>query len=278
MESFALTRTQGRNLRPAETWTTKPIQREKAIMPSLFWTITPQNPCLDVLPTMLPYEWPAPDPADKLGLVALDCILTPERVISAYQSGIFPWPTSTSGRPIPWVCPPRRAILEFAALHVPHNLRRSQRRLQHLRFTIDRAFDEVICACAKAPRQGQLGTWISPAMLETYQKVHRLGHAHSVEAWDGGELVGGLYGVSAGGVFCGESMFHRISDASKLCVLHLVSHLQRQGSSWLDIQQLTPHFALLGAREIARAEFLSMLDREKSLGRVLFDTAGPERG
>jgi len=227
---------------------------------------------------MLTYEWPAPDPADERGLVALDFDLTPARVISAYRSGIFPWPSSTTGYPIPWVCPKRRAILEFAELHVPHNLRRSQRRLQQLHFTIDRAFDRVIHACAAAPRPGQGGTWIIAPMVETYRKLHQLGHAHSVEAWDGDELVGGLYGVSAGGVFCGESMFHRIGDASKLCVLHLVSHLQRQGSDWLDIQQLTPHFALLGAREISRGEFLARLEREQTLRRNLFPAASPESG
>lgn len=224
---------------------------------------------------MIPFEWPAPDPMDEMGLVALDFELTPQRVISAYQHGIFPWPSSTPGLPIPWVCPQRRAILPFNALNIPHNLRKAQRRLAgRLHFTIDHAFDAVISACAVAPRSEQGGTWITPRMLETYRKVHLLGHAHSVEAWDGTELVGGLYGVSAGGVFCGESMFYRISDASKLCVLHLVKHLEQRGATWLDIQQLTPHFALLGAREVSREEFLRMLAREQSLNRALFPPNG----
>jgi leucyl/phenylalanyl-tRNA---protein transferase len=215
-------------------------------------------------------EWSPPDPADELGLVALDYNLSPDRLISAYRHGIFPWPDSSAFSPIPWVSPPRRAILEFAALHVPRNLRKAQRKLASLRFTIDEAFEQVITACAAAPRYGQRGTWITPAMIAAYIAVHQLGHAHSVEAWDGETLVGGLYGVTAAGVFTGESMFHRIDDVSKLCVLHLIEQLRPRGATWLDIQQLTPHFALLGAREIPRAEFLERLAAERDSGRTLF--------
>jgi leucyl/phenylalanyl-tRNA---protein transferase len=216
-------------------------------------------------------EWPSPDPADEVGLVALDYNLSPERLISAYRHGIFPWPDSSAFSPIPWVCPPRRAILEFARLHVPRNLRKAQRTLgAALRFTIDTAFPQVIAACAAAARPGQRGTWITPAMVSAYTELHRLGHAHSVEAWDGSGLVGGLYGVTTGGVFTGESMFHEVNDVSKLCVLHLIAHLEGRGSSWLDIQQLTPHFALLGAHEISREEFLRRLHDEQWIGRRLF--------
>src|SRR6185436_4079157 len=165
-----------------------------------------------------------PDPHDDFGLVALDRDLSPERLISAYRHGIFPWPDSMLASAIPWVSPPRRAILEFSALHVPKNLRRSQRALSALRFTVDTEFGEVIAACAAAFRPGQRGTWVTPAMIVAYTELHRLGHAHSVEAWDGDRLVGGLYGVTAGGVFTGESMFHLVNDASKLCVLHLMEH------------------------------------------------------
>ena len=107
-------------------------------------------------------------------------------------------------------------------------------------------------------------------MIAAYIEVHRRGHAHSVEAWDGDTLVGGLYGITAGGVFTGESMFHRMADVSKLCVLHLIEHLRSRGASWIDIQQLTPHFALLGAHEISRHEFLARLAEEQRTGRVLF--------
>ena len=215
-------------------------------------------------------EWPPPDPADELGLVALDYNLSPERLISAYRHGVFPWPDSSPFSPIPWVCPPQRAILEFNRLHIPRNLRKSRRARASLRFTIDRAFEAVITACAAAARPGQRGTWITPAMVGSYIGLHHLGHAHSVEAWDGDTLVGGLYGVSAAGVFTGESMFHLIDDASKLCVLHLIEHLRARGSSWLDIQQLTRHFALLGAREITRANFLALLATERRANRNLF--------
>jgi leucyl/phenylalanyl-tRNA--protein transferase len=216
------------------------------------------------------FTWPLPDPADEIGLVALDYNLTPDRLISAYKHGIFPWPDSAPFSPIPWVSPPRRAILEFADLHVPRNLRRSQRTLAGLRFTTDAVFEEVIRACAAAPRPGQRGTWITPPMISAYVEVHRRGHAHSVEAWQGDTLVGGLYGITAGGVFTGESMFHRINDVSKLCVLHLIEHLRSRGATWLDIQQLTPHFALLGAREISRAEFLERLTKEQRRKTALF--------
>ena len=215
-------------------------------------------------------EWPSPDPADELGLVALDYNLSPERLISAYRHGIFPWPDSSPSSPIPWVCPPRRAILEFKHLHIPRNVRKSRRALAPLRFTSDCAFEKVISACAAAPRPGQRGTWITPTLVAAYVELHRLGHARSVEAWDRDELVGGLYGVTAAGVFTGESMFHRVNDASKLCVLHLIEHLRTRGSTWLDIQQLTPHFALLGAREISREEFLALLALERRANRQLF--------
>lgn len=216
------------------------------------------------------FSWPMPDPADEIGLVALDYHLSPQRLISAYQHGVFPWPDSGLFSPIPWVCPPRRAVLDFAALHVPRNLRKAQRSHAALRYTIDAAFPAVISACASAPRPGQNGTWITPAMIAAYNDLHRLGHAHSVELWDGDHLVGGLYGVTAGGVFTGESMFHRINDASKLCVLHLIEHLRARGATWIDIQQLTPHFALLGAHEISRDEFLRRLTAEKRAARTLF--------
>lgn len=220
---------------------------------------------------MLPdFSWPTPNPADEIGLVALDYHLSPERLISAYRRGIFPWPDSGVFSPIPWVCPPRRAILEFDALHIPRNLRKAQRSAATLRFTIDHAFQAVIAGCAAAPRPGQSGTWITSAMVAAYTALHRLGHAHSVEFWNNDQLIGGLYGVTAGGVFTGESMFHQIDNASKLCVLHLIDHLRTRGARWIDIQQLTPHFALMGAREITRAEFLQRLAAEQRTARVLF--------
>jgi leucyl/phenylalanyl-tRNA---protein transferase len=223
------------------------------------------------------FRWATPNPDDEFGLVAFDSNLTPDRLISAYRHGIFPWPDGSTAGPVPWVCPQRRAILEFDRLHVPRNLRRSQRALARLRFTIDAAFGSVIHACAAAPRPGQSGTWITPAMIGAYVELHRRGFAHCVEAWDGDALVGGLYGVTAGGVFTGESMFHRVGDASKLCVLHLIDHLRSRGATWIDIQQLTPHFAILGAHEITRDVFLDRLFHEQRIGRVLFEPLPPFR-
>lgn len=222
------------------------------------------------LPDMPSFHWPAPDPRDAAGLVAYDHGLTPERLISAYRHGIFPWPDSGPFSPIPWVCPPRRAILVFEELHVPHTLAKTRKRSTHLRFTIDSAFARVIAACAATQRPGQRGTWITPPLIAAYTELHHRGEAHSVEVWDDGELVGGLYGVTSAGVFTGESMFHRIDDASKLCVLHLIDHLRSRGSTWIDIQQLTPHFERLGAREISREEFLAKLAVERRADRTLF--------
>lgn len=167
-----------------------------------------------------PMTWSAPDPREHLGLVALDHELTPERVISAYRHGIFPWPDGDPRHAVPWVCPRRRAILEFGHLRVSRSLAKARRR-SSLHFTIDRAFEAVIRACAASPRPGQAGTWITPAMITAYTEVHRRGLAHSIEAWDGDTMVAGLYGVDAGGVFAGESMFHRVDNGSKLCLLHL---------------------------------------------------------
>jgi leucyl/phenylalanyl-tRNA--protein transferase len=216
------------------------------------------------------HEWPEPDPEDEAGLVALDYNITPDRIISAYRHGIFPWPSSNPRHPIPWVCPPQRAILEFEALRIPHGLRKAVRKATSLHFTIDRDFEQVIRACAAAPRPGQDGTWIIPPMIEAYNEVHRRGHAHSVEVWDDDALVGGLYGVTAGGVFSGESMFHLVDDASRLCLLHLITHLRNRGGTWLDIQQLTPHFARMGARQISREQFLRRLAHEQEAHRSLF--------
>lgn len=214
--------------------------------------------------------WPPPDPRDPYGLVALDFDLTPDRVASAYRHGIFPWPDGDAANPIPWVCPARRAILDFTDLHLPKSLRKLQQKSAPLRRTIDTAFEAVIAACAAAPRRGQGGTWIIPPMVAAYTALHRRGAVHSVELWDGPDLVAGLYGVAVAGVFCGESMFTRIDGGSKLCVLHLIEHLRAHGSTWIDLQQLTPHFALLGAREISRADFLRRLAAARAAALPLF--------
>ncbi len=215
-----------------------------------------------------PYPFPDPALADEDGLVALGVPVTPANLRAAYGRGIFPWPFSPR-HAVPWVSPGERAILEFARLNVPKTLRQARRRTTWS-YTIDRAFEAVMAACAAARRPGQRGTWITPAMRAGYVALHREGGAHSVEVWEGERLVGGLYGVDAGGLFTGESMFHLESNASKLALLHLIDHLAARGATWIDIQQLTPHFEVLGARLVGRAEFLGRLAEERAAGRRLF--------
>lgn len=214
----------------------------------------------------IPLSQPSPE-----GVVAIGGPLTVATLRDAYAHGIFPWPHR--GLPLLWFSPDPRAVLDFADLHVPERLARTRRNTR-LRFTIDRAFDDVIEACRTAPRPEQEGTWITGGILKAYCGLHRAGEAHSVEAWDeSGALVGGLYGVVACGVFTGESMFHRVDDASKLCVLHLIDHLAARGATWIDIETMTPHFERLGAREISRDAFLARLAAEAKSARTLFDPA-----
>ncbi len=207
-----------------------------------------------------------PDPRDATpeGVVAVGGRPEPEFLIEAYRRGIFPWPVE--GYPLLWFSPPERAVLEFDRLHVPRSLARERRRTR-LCFTLDRAFERVIRACAAAKRAHEDGTWITPAMIRGYTELHRRGRAHSVEAWDGAGLVGGLYGVDAGGAFAGESMFYLRPNASKLALLFLIEHLRARGLDWLDVQVMTPHVKALGARLVPRDEFLDKLAR--TLGRNL---------
>jgi leucyl/phenylalanyl-tRNA--protein transferase len=174
------------------------------------------------------------------------------------------------GIPLPWYCPKRRAILEFADLHIPRSLAREQRRT-NLSFTIDKAFRRVIEKCAESTRNGQTGTWITSDFIDVYSELHSEGIVHSVEAWNlGGELVGGLYGVDAGGVFCGESMFFLEPNASKLSLLFLIDHLSSRGSTWFDNQVMTPHMKVLGAKEIEREIFLRNLKETQDFKLKLF--------
>lgn len=195
--------------------------------------------------------------------------LSLENLRDAYRKGIFPW--HIDGMPLPWYCPEKRAILRFKDLHVPRSLEKERRR-ELFTFTIDKAFGEVIEECSKAPRSGQKGTWITSDFVEKYTKLNKEGLAHSVEAWDAeGALVGGLYGVDAGGVFCGESMFFKLPNASKLALLFLIDHLKKRGSTWLDAQVMTPHMKTLGAIEISRKEFLLRLRETQGFELDLFD-------
>ena len=194
--------------------------------------------------------------------------MTMENLRAAYRKGIFPW--YIEGLPLPWFCPQWRAVVEFSELHVPKSLAREQKK-NKFEFTIDRAFSEVIENCANVKRNDQHGTWITRDFIESYVNLHQAGDAHSVEVWDAGEqLVGGLYGVDAGGVFCGESMFHLRPNASKLALLFLIEHLKERGATWLDAQVMTPHMEGLGAREIPRGEFLTRLEETQAKSLKLF--------
>ncbi|MBC8140207.1 MAG: leucyl/phenylalanyl-tRNA--protein transferase [Armatimonadetes bacterium] len=210
----------------------------------------------------------SPEGADENGVVALGGELSVPTLSGAYRRGIFPWPHT--GLPLCWFCPDPRAILDFADLHVPKSLEK-ERKKARFTFTTNTAFAKVIRSCRTAKRPEQGGTWITTAMVAAYVRLYEAGFAHSVEAWnESGELVGGLYGVDAGGVFVGESMFYREPYASKLCLLHLFDRLRENGGDWLDIQMMTPHFEQLGAKEIPRTDFLRRLSQAQALGRQLF--------
>ena len=209
-----------------------------------------------------------PDPRYARGdVVAIGDDLRVETLRDAYHHGIFPWPHENL--PMPWFSPRRRTVIVFDDLHVGRSLRKAERR-SGFAYTIDHAFDDVIASCAGSPRGEETGTWIGPEIIAAYTDLHRAGDAHSVEVWRDETLVGGLYGVDAGGLFTGESMFHIAADASKLAFLFLIEHLRSRGATWLDCQVMTPHMEALGAREIKRAQFLDMLAEEQASGRRLF--------
>lgn len=217
-------------------------------------------------------RFPNPRNSTPEGIVAIGGDLEPESLILAYRQGIFPWPIE--GLPLTWFCPPTRAILEWDRLHIPRSLAKVKRK-NRFHFTWDQAFPQVIEACSQIPRPHQSGTWITDEIKEAYCTFHQLGYAHSLEVWKDQELVGGLYGVDAGGVFAGESMFYLEPNASKLAILFLMEYLYSRGSTWLDIQTLTPHMEGLGAREIDRDEFLIRLQESLDQGFELFPHPRP---
>ena len=200
-------------------------------------------------------------------VVAMGEDLRVETLREAYRKGIFPWPHE--GMPLPWFSPRRRALIFFDELHIGRSLQKAARQAPYT-FTIDRAFPDVIRACARTDRPEQDGTWIAPNIIAAYTRFHEAGDVHSVEAWAGDELAGGLYGVDAGGVFTGESMFHLQPNASKLALLFLIEHLRSRGAAFLDCQVMTPHMEALGAREITRGRYLDMLAHAQASGVRLF--------
>ncbi len=202
--------------------------------------------------------WVFPDPRDaEDDLVGIGADLAPGTLLAAYRSGVFPMPERGVRPPMHWFSPVERGIVPLDGLVVSRSLRRAARDFE---IRVDTAFDEVVAACADPSRDGG---WITRHIREAYGELHRLGWAHSVEAWRDGELAGGLYGVGIGGLFAGESMFHRVRDASKVALVALVSLMGADGvdGRLLDVQWVTPHLATLGAVEVPRAVYLDLLAR-----------------
>lgn len=215
--------------------------------------------------------FPSPEHADREGLIGFGGELSPEWLVDAYRHGIFPWPITDFEAPLAWWSPDPRAIIEFDRFHVSRRLRRTCRSGK-FQVTRDRDFAGVIQGCAMAPsRRGQ--TWLTSEMIDAYIRLHELGHAHSVEVWHQNELAGGVYGVTIGGLFSAESKFFRVRDASKVALAHLINHLRERGYSLIDIQQLTPHTARLGAVAIRRSEYLTRL-AEAVVRPVTFEKLG----
>lgn len=190
------------------------------------------------------------------GLLAIGGDLSTARLLAAYRRGIFPW--YAEHQPIMWWSPDPRALLWPNEIRVSRSLRRRLRD-PAFRVTFDRAFEQVIAGCAEAPRRNQAGTWITAAMRAAYVRLHALGHAHSVEIWHGEMLAGGLYDVMIGTVFCGESMFSRMRDASKLALVHLARRLGTLDDALIDCQLPTAHLESLGCRTVPRREFVRLL-------------------
>jgi leucyl/phenylalanyl-tRNA--protein transferase len=202
-------------------------------------------------------RFPPPELAEKSGLLAVGGDLRPERLVLAYGMGIFPWYNEET--PILWHSPDPRMVLRASELQVGRTLAKTMRRDAYA-VRLDTAFRAVVEACAEIPRPGQGGTWITAEMIDAYEELHRRGVAHSAESWDDGELAGGLYGVSLGGAFFGESMFARAKDASKVAFVTLVRQLERWGIDLVDCQVRTDHLARFGASEWPRPRFLAALE------------------
>jgi leucyl/phenylalanyl-tRNA---protein transferase len=200
--------------------------------------------------------FPPVDSASDDGILAIGGNLSTERLLLAYRSGIFPW--FNEGEPILWWSPNPRFVLFPAELKVSKSMQTILNNGK-FRFTINRAFSLVIQNCKTAYRKNQEGTWISPAIQDAYTQLYRLGHAYSAEAWLNGELAGGLYGIRTGRVFFGESMFSKISNASKFAFIKYVQQLQKENVGLIDCQVYTPHLESLGAKMIDRKNFISLL-------------------
>jgi leucyl/phenylalanyl-tRNA--protein transferase len=213
------------------------------------------------VPARLDHRLWFPDPrsGNRHGLIAIGGDLSVARLLLAYRSGIFPWTID----PITWWSPDPRGVFELDRFHLSRSLAKIIRQ-GLFQITIDQAFPKVMDGCAQSA-PGRESTWISPEFILAYGQLHRQGHAHSLECWQDGVLVGGIYGVAIGGLFAGESMFHRVSNASKVSLFHLIGHLRERGFALFDTQMVTPLTRQLGALGIPRDEYLERLERAVSL-------------
>ena len=200
--------------------------------------------------------FPSPEQASDEGIVAVGGDLKPERVMLAYRKGIFPWFESDDF--LLWWSPDPRMVLFPDQVKISKSMRAVLRKKQ-FEVTFNNAFDDVVEACAKVKRFGQNGTWITPGLMQVYSTLHTQGYAHSVEVWEEGVLVGGLYGIDLGTVFCGESMFSKANNASKVALISLAKELKKNKYKLIDCQVPTQHLASMGAESIPRAEFLTYL-------------------
>ena len=206
-------------------------------------------------------DFPDPRLANEDGILAVGGDLSPQRLLLAYRKGLFPW--YNEGEPILWWCPDPRLTVVPSQVKMSKSMRAYFNR-QKFTVTYDTAFEEVIRGCQTNDRKGQTGTWISEEIIHAYRTLHDLGYAHSVEVWEGANLVGGLYGLAIGKVFFGESMFARVSNASKFGFITLARRLEREGCWLVDCQQETPHLASLGAVAIDRNQFLDLLEQNEA--------------
>jgi len=202
------------------------------------------------------FQFPAPDTATEEGIIAVGGNLSPGMLVSAYRQGIFPW--FSEGDPLLWWSPDPRCVLFPRHVHISKSMKRFLRK-NPFDYSIDRDFEGVIYECARIPRDGQDGTWITGEMIEAYTRLHNLGFAHSLEVWFEGVLAGGIYGISLGGMFFGESMFSRVPNASKAAFIALAGFLEGEGFDCLDCQLPTPHLLSLGAESTAREEYLKII-------------------
>ncbi len=224
------------------------------------------DPGFPLLPPEARFDFPDPAGADRHGIVCSGGNLSPGLLLSAYSQGLFPWFNDED--PILWWSPDPRFVLFPSDLHVSESMRKVLRKGK-FELAVDRDFRSVIENCSRSPRPGQNGTWITSDMVDAYVELHRLGYAHSAEARQGGELVGGCYGVSLGGIFFGESMFAKADNASKAAFIALVWRLVDEGIALVDSQVRTDHVESLGGKDIPRTEYLKLLAKNLTRDTLL---------